>query len=106
MSQFTAFKELADRRDLWGLLHRLGKGVPSEEANARRIHFLAWCCQHCHIPNGPAPQVTEDTLGDVKGIYFDIVTLAAQCGLDLERAAVRLEKLIRQIESQTHRIYV
>lgn len=96
--QFGTFDTLSDRRDLFRLLERLGDGVPAEVGCQRRREFLAWCCRQAGKRSGMLVAVDPKTIGLAGEVYADIVGIASLPGyLDIEAAAVELERIVRKL---------
>lgn len=94
--QFGSFDGLDNRRDLMGLLHKLGEGVSPAEGCQRRREFAAWCVRAAAGASGQSLQLSADTVGTAGEIYFLLVSLCVFPGwLSIEEITRRLERLVR-----------
>lgn len=96
-----AVDTLDDRREIWHLLHRL---APWE-----RVRFVDWCCRSVRsFGRGVRPSVhrmldrIQSSFKDDKSdhaltnmLYADVLFLGSQWGLDVPRAAVMLEQVVK-----------
>ncbi len=96
------FDTLSDRRDLWTLLHRLHP--------RRRVAFLTAACRSVERPGNPCPvpdpdfwRLARDATHCERSsekltttVYTCLASISAQYDLDLMKAAVKLEELVRK----------
>lgn len=97
-----AYDSLDDRRELVVLLNHLPP--------AARVGYLAWCCSHARNGSKLRPVPARSFAGMAAAarrcdrasdrlttaVYLDVLTLAAQYGLDLTGAALALGHWVRR----------
>ena len=100
-STLLVMDTLDDRREIWALLHRLSP--------AARVRFLAWACSAVPGVRGnrplpqPVPEMVRDAMRCERGndrltnsVFWDVICLSSQWGLDLRFAAEQLERLVKR----------
>lgn len=94
--QFGSFDDLDNRRTLWRLLERVGRGLTSDLACQRRRKILEWACSVCPKDRTQIPaMVTPQFIGQVSETYLSLCALATVYGLDLTRVVLRIERALR-----------
>ena len=91
------FCGLDNRHDLWRLLDSLSDGVMAEVAFERRRRFLVICAKRlAKDPLAQKCQVSDNGIVTTSDAYWALVGMAVGFGLDLEQAAILLERIVKQ----------
>jgi hypothetical protein len=93
--QFKGFDTLENRRDVFLLLKRLGDGVPDQAGNERRAGFLQGLIYMHDSPFVGKPMTVEPCTAIEAFQLFGAIT--GCLGIDAERAAIILEKLVQHL---------
>jgi hypothetical protein len=94
-ANFGSFCGKDNRKLLWNLLGRLGHGVSHEQACARRACFIRGLLGQSKSPLAKRGIVTGNL--ETHQSYAALTAITGVLGVDIEKAAVVLEKEVRNL---------